>query len=575
MPPLLVALTLLTVPGPDTTIVLANASSPESLALARRYADARGLPPSHLCTVELPIVEDVGLDAYAARIAPALRDCLDVDGLGARAEAIVLARDLPLRVSIPRAGGGAVRVSLAAALALGDTTTSTGAPLLGLEPGQPGNCGPASCYAARWVNPFRSGTFGPGWTSTANGVTWRPRLVTMLHGRSAAAAARLIASATTAEALGGAMGRFTFMRGADPARGVLDASYPGVVRALAQRGFADAEIVDFDGAREGQRYAAFFVGAAALGRAIEGNGFAPGALVDNLTSFGAVAENFRASGEEVQVSIARWVDLGVAGVHGTTDEPLNNVFPDRALIVPYVEGGTLGEAYFRAMPYAYWQNLVLGDVMAAPYATRPAVAVDGPDGPIPADAPLPVAGSVSLRVAADDPLGRRLEALQLFVDGRLVAESRGEPIDACVDAPAGRRVHVLAVAQVADRRTTETRHRPKGWRAGWLQGGDGPAGCAASADAGVEDAAADDVGAALDGGPAAPDGGDAEPRDGVGTAPDAGQADAAAPAEPTGGCGCQAAGPGVGTAGSGVGTVGGWALAGLLCATRRRARRRS
>jgi uncharacterized protein (TIGR03790 family) len=527
-----------------------------------------------VCTVELPIVDDVGLDAFTARIAPALRDCFDVDGLGARAEALVLARDLPLRVSIPRAGGGAVRVSLAAALALGDTTTASGTPLLGLEPGQPGSCGPASCYAARWVNPFRSGTFSPGWTTTANGVTWRPRLVTMLHGRSAAAAAKLVASATTAEALGGAMGRFTFMRGADPARGALDASYPGLVRALAQRGFTDAEVVDFDGERSGQRYAAFFVGAASLGRAIEGNSFAPGALVDNLTSFGAVAENFRASGEEVQVSIARWVELGVAGVHGTTDEPLNNVFPDRSLITAYVEGGTLGEAYFRAMPYAYWQNLVLGDVMAAPYATRPSVTIDGPDGALPVGTPSTVAGSVALRVAADDPLGRRLDVLQLFVDGRLVAESRGDPLEVCVDAPAGRRVHVLAVTQIADRRTTDTRHRTKGWSARWLQGADGPAGCAAAIDGGIDggvDGGVDDASAAaVDAGVSSADA-RAGDGDAMGLARDAATVDAAEPAEPTEGCGCHAAPEGPGT----TTHLGGWLALGGLAAARRGRRRRA
>jgi hypothetical protein len=343
---------------------------------------------------------------------------------------------------------------LAAALALGESATSTGAPILGQAPGRLVNCGGgAMCLGARWSNPFRSGTFRAGWSLRQGGLLWRPRLVTMLHGRSAADAARLIASATTAEALGGARGTFMFMDGADGARGVLDGTYDGVLRGLRALGFTDVVRVPFQGDLEGQSLAAFFVGTAGLGRTIEGNRFAPGALVDNLTSFGAVAENFRASGEQSQVSIARWVAQGVAGVHGTTDEPLNNCFPSRDLVVSYAEGGTLGEAYFRAMPFVYWHNLVLGDPMAAPYAVRPRVRLEGV-----ADDDV-VVGSRLVTATAEDPLGRTLDALVLYVDGEERARSAGEPLSLCLEA--GR--HVLAVAQVADERTPETRHRPKGW----------------------------------------------------------------------------------------------------------------
>ena len=115
--------------------------------------------------------------------------------------------------------------------------TSTGAPILGQPPGVVANCG-SPCLAATWPNPFRTGTFSPGYSRSVNGVSYRPLLVTMIHGRSAEEAAKLIASATTADALGGARGTFMFMDGADPARGREDVRRPAAadlprVRAAA------------------------------------------------------------------------------------------------------------------------------------------------------------------------------------------------------------------------------------------------------------------------------------------------------------------------------------------------------
>ncbi|MFK7989303.1 MAG: hypothetical protein AB8I08_25015 [Sandaracinaceae bacterium] len=115
-------------------------------------------------------------------------------------------------------------------------------------------------------------------------------------------------------------------------------------------------------------------------------------MAGNLTSFGARPINFRETGES-QVSIARWVTAGVAGVHGTVAEPLNNCFPDRELLVRYVDGSTLAEAFHLTMPFVYWRNLVLGDPMAAPFAERPTLTVE--------------AGPARIRRAAGSPGWRR------------------------------------------------------------------------------------------------------------------------------------------------------------------------
>ncbi len=483
----------LAVPGPATTAVLANADVAESVALAERYARERSVPSGQVCALSIEPVVDLDLDEFRARVLTPLRDCLDTAGARERIEAVVIVRGVPLRVAIPD-GMTTRRVSLAAALGLWDTTMD-GAPLLGAPPGVMADCSGTPCYAAAFANPFTTGIFEPGWERSVGGIEFRPVLVTMLHGRSFADAEMLLDSALAAEAMGGADGEFLFMEGRDPARGALDTQYPRVIADLMERGYADVRQVSFDPDLTGRTLAAFFTGTATIGTTIEGNDFAPGALVDNLTSFGAVPENFEDPSMERQVSIARWVARGVAGVHGTTDEPLNSVFPARALITHYVDGATLAEAYHRNLPMTYWRNLVLGDPMLAPYAVRPEVTIGTiADGETVTDAR-------EITISADDPEGMGVDAMWLYRDGVLVAESTGEPITSCLDVANGETTTLLAVAQKRDDLSDRGLNRPKGWTSLTVSGGDGRASCEAS-DAGT-DAALPDAGVA----DADPDGG--------------------------------------------------------------------
>ena len=455
------------VPGPDSVVVVANADVPQSVALAERYAAARSLPPSQVCALPLPTTDTIDHAAFEAAVMTPLLACLDAAGATDRIEAAVLVRGVPLRVTL--AQGPPARVSLAAALSVWRSTLDDGtqASLRTVAAGRAANCGGSPCTAARWSTPFTTGVFRAGWTDTSGGVVWRPILVTMLHGRTYADAAKLIASATTAEALGGARGEFLLMEGADAARDALDGDYPAVLRELGDRGL-DAQQVPFDRSLTGRTLAAFFVGTASIDDTIEGNTFLPGALVDNLTSFGAVPQNFEAMGQS-QVSIARWVSGGVGGVHGTTDEPLANSFPSRRLIVDYVDGMTLAEAYLRNMPFVYWQNLVLGDPMLAPYAERPSVRIEGLVDTAP--------GSVRLQVSASDAAARGIASLVLYVDGRLHTETDGAPIDVCASLGGVGARHILAVAQVRGSGQTVDGYVPKGWTSATIDNIGGPADC--------------------------------------------------------------------------------------------------
>ena len=452
-------------PGPDSVAVLASQDSAESVALADAYAKFRAVPARQVCKIPgIPQTDDVTLGDYQTKILAPFEACLTNAGVHDRIEAVLVTRGMPMRVSVPVSSGSTI-VSLAAALNVWESTMqggdAGGAPLLGQDPGTLVNCG-TPCYGAAWPNPMLNLTtpYKAGFTVTKNGVAWKPLLVTMLHGRSQADAQTLIDSATNAEKNGGAKGTFMFMDSADGPtgpRGVLDSQFPNVIAQLKTLGFTDAQEVPWNANLTGQTLASFFVGTSSIGTTIEGNTYLPGSLVDNLTSFGAVPQNFATSGES-QVSISRWVEKGVGGVHGTVDEPLNNVFPNRNLIVDYVKGASLAEAYFRWFPYVYWKNLVLGDPMLAPYAKRPVVTISGlADGATQTDA-------TNITATATDSSGAGIANVTLYVDGVLTATAQGDTVSACVKTSAPN-TQILAVAQTNVGTGGLAKFPPKGWSA--------------------------------------------------------------------------------------------------------------
>jgi hypothetical protein len=154
-------------------------------------------------------------------------------------------------------------------------------------------------------------------------------------------------------------------------------------------------------------------------------------------------------------------------------------------VVDYAEGSTLAEAYLRQMPFVYWRNLVLGDPMAAPWARRPRVTVEGvSDGET-----LTAARAVTVTAQAAE--GAQVASTVLYVDGVEAARAAGDRVTLCLAGDGAR--ELLAVAQVAED-LGAGRHAPKGWTRVrvTLRGAVGTCEAPdAAADVGAVDAAAD------------------------------------------------------------------------------------
>lgn len=470
--------------GPTNVMVVYNVQVGDAENVAEQYALARDLPAGHLCGLEgISEAESaITLATYQDWVLAPLAECLASLPQPEDIDYLVVVRGLPYRVEV-----GEYTVSLSAALQVSSMPSEAGDGLL-VEGGNPDGYAHIEnpTYIAGSTADFELSNPYAAWYTSASGITRSRRqpeafersgivepyrdnvfIVTRLDGFDYQDALDLIERGVASD------GTFPnapllCMHGADDARGARDPECAFAVEKLAELGREGLWIDAFDAALSGHEVAAYFTGAADLQGAIAGQSYVAGAITCNVTSYGAVPTNFVCddSGEvcpekEVQTSVARFVRAGATGAHGTVNEPYNNVFPNAGALLHYAMGYSLGESYFFNQRYLYWQNVVLGDPLATPYAERPTVSIS--------DAVLAV--GEPLTVTASHPHGIR--AIRLYIDDVLVAEGEGAQLQwSVVGLLAGDSVTVRAVAESEDaqwstpgwpQEETLVRDRTQGW----------------------------------------------------------------------------------------------------------------
>jgi len=137
----------------------------------------------------------------------------------------------------------------------------------------------------------------------------------------------------------------------------------------------------------------------------------PGAIVENLTSFGG-----KFGQKNTQTNASHFLKYGAAGSSGTVVEPyaVQAKFPHPRIQVHYAKGCSLAEAFYQAV-HGPFQLLVLGDALCQPFAKPPQVTVS-------TDFSGRVTGELSYRVDLE-PSSAPLESVQVYLDGRLLAQT--------------------------------------------------------------------------------------------------------------------------------------------------------
>lgn len=106
-----------------------------------------------------------------------------------------------------------------------------------------------------------------------------------------------------------------------------------------------------------------------------GSQFLPGAIADNLTSFGGVM-----TAGSPQTKLTEFIKAGAAGSSGTVTEPyaLQFKFPKPQMYVDYAHGASLIEAFYLNVEGPY-QLLIVGDPLCRPFSSpsRPQIPESG------------------------------------------------------------------------------------------------------------------------------------------------------------------------------------------------------
>ncbi len=153
-----------------------------------------------------------------------------------------------------------------------------------------------------------------------------------------------------------------------------------------------------------------------------GSTILPGAIVENLTSFGGVLR--RNAG---QTPLTEFLRHGAAGSSGTVTEPfaIQKKFPLPYLQYHYAAGCSLAEAFYQSISGPY-QLLIVGDPLCQPWAVRPQVALEGfadqqtDDGTNDRSAVPRIRGTLTFipKIQGDAPAPDHYE---VFIDGARVA----------------------------------------------------------------------------------------------------------------------------------------------------------
>jgi uncharacterized protein (TIGR03790 family) len=205
-------------------------------------------------------------------------------------------------------------------------------------------------------------------------------------------------------------GAFYYMKNDDVRSTVRDRGFAAVVAEIRALGL-HAEIGNGIVPNAKVQLLGLTTGSAHVALRSSGSQLAPGALVDNLTSAGAVMA--KSKNPNPQTRISEYLRLGAAGASGTVIEPLAipAKFPSPALHVHYARGCCMAEAFFQSVQGPY-QLLIVGDPLCQPWAKIPAVTPQGiADGQM-------ISGQVSITPTVKLASGQGISVYDLYVDGK-------------------------------------------------------------------------------------------------------------------------------------------------------------
>jgi hypothetical protein len=440
--------------GPENVFLVVNPTSPDSIAVANAFVAARSVPPINVFT--LPWAgskEAVTISRFRDEILGPILRGIDARRLSPQIDMIVYSSDFPWRIDFHEA--------LSPELVKRETFPSgslTGMTML---------FGAVRSGVPAWLDPRSNGYFRPlaadgvpvttvgfrgwyGWGADGRLLEAggnRHLLSVMLgvtagRGNTVSEVASYLARAAKADG-SRPSGTIYLMTNSDVRTTTRSSVFPATVKALEKLGVR-AEIVSGTLPSNKRDVAGLTAGTATFDWPASKSTILPGAICENLTSYGAI---FTPSAG--QTPLSAFLRAGAAGSSGTVIEPysIQAKFPHPSIHVHYCRGASLAEAFYQSVSAPY-QLLVVGDPLCQPWAVIPEVRAALAEGEA-FEPGASLSGSVEIVPSATLSDGSTCDRFELYVDGmRMASCSQGGrlPLDTTGLADGHHELRVVAIA---------------------------------------------------------------------------------------------------------------------------------
>ncbi len=415
--------------GPENVFLVVNPENPDSLAVANVFAQTRGVPPINVFMLPWTGSEDaVPIGQFRDAILGPIMRAIDARRLATQIDCVVYSSGFPWKVDYA--------TELPADIKGKDQFPSgslTGMTMLhaAVNSGSPMWLDPQSNHYYRPVDdngvPAETRGFRGWYGWSRNGALreaggTRYLLAAMLgvtagRGNNVAEITAYLKSAAAADG-SRPPGTIYFMTNSDVRTTTRSGPFPAIVKALGELG-VKAEVVAGALPERKRDVAGLMAGTPTFDWRASGCAVVPGAICENLTSFGGIFTSTAG-----QTPLSEFLRAGAAGSSGTVTEPfsLQAKFPHPSIQVHYARGASLVESFYQSV-HAPYQLLVVGDPLCQPWAKIPTVEVVSAADSKVLEPGTVVSGTLELEPRASGGGEEGADRFELFVDGLRVRQA--------------------------------------------------------------------------------------------------------------------------------------------------------
>jgi uncharacterized protein (TIGR03790 family) len=419
--------------GPEKVLLLVNTNSLGSKTIANHYIALRNIPTSNVVYVDWRGgIEGCQGPQFSGQILKPAIDAIQSRGLANQIDYVVYSSDFPWRVDLkklfPDQAFGRPNYPVASCTGatylwryVRDKNPALMSPDANwyVAPGDGDNLFKCEKLGNVESRGFRSTTFwDPNGAATKEPTTGQSYLLSTMLGVTTGrgnTVDEVLAYLRRSAAADGTRprGTFFYMKNKDVRSQARDSCYDAVAQQLNRMGVSAAVVAGILPQRA-RDVLGIMTGTREFNFGASGSRLMPGAICDNLTSFGG-----NLTLQSSQTPLTDFMRYGAAGASGTVFEPLalQSKFALPSLFLHYARGCSLAESYYQSVSGPY-QLLIVGDPLCQPWAVAPKVLVEG------IEPGQEVKGMLPIAVTAEAAPPEKVGYLELFVDGRLVARFR-------------------------------------------------------------------------------------------------------------------------------------------------------